>query len=184
MIFSSSLEQNITLPTRTAGNSVKFFDHIWCNCSSTVQSGVYDTGISNHPSTFAFIPSCIEMKLTYGKFRDHTECCLEALENYLTNKINLSETFKVRWDGSTNFDEKFSLFSSELYKLSDSCCPIITKVVSNNRLSKPWLTPDIMILNRRKYYLYKRVKRNAIPYCVYQAYCNTLAKKVNKATVV
>ena len=39
MMFSSSLEQHITLPTRVAGNSVKLINHIWTNCSSTVQSG-------------------------------------------------------------------------------------------------------------------------------------------------
>ena len=109
MIFSSSLEQHITLPTRVAGNTVKLIDHIWTNCSSTVQSGVFDTGISDHHITFAFIPSCIERKLTHEKFRDHSESCLEALENSLINKIILSETFNVRWDECSNFDEKFSL---------------------------------------------------------------------------
>ena len=41
-----------------------------------------------------------------------------------------------------------------------------------------------MILIRRKYYFYKRVKQNAIPYSVYQAYCNTLGKKMDEAKVV
>ena len=75
-------------------------------------------------------------------------------------------------------------FSSELYKLYDLCCPIRTKVESINRLSKPWLTPDIMILTQRKSYLYKRVNQNAIPYSVYQVYCNTLGKKINQAKVI
>ena len=60
MMFSSSLEQHITLPTRVAGSSEKLIDHIWTNCSSTVQSGVFDTGISDHHITFAFIPACFE----------------------------------------------------------------------------------------------------------------------------
>ena len=109
---------------------------------------------------------------------------MEALEIYPINKTILSETLEVRWDECSNFDENFLLFSSELHKLFDSCCPIRTKVVSNNRLLKPWLTPDVIILIQRKYYLYKRVKQNAIPFSVYRAYCNTLEKKVNKAKVV
>ena len=41
-----------------------------------------------------------------------------------------------------------------------------------------------MILIQRKLYLYKRVKQNTIPQSVYEAYCNTLGKKVGKAKVV
>ena len=62
MMFSSSLEQHITLPTRIAGSSVKLIYHIWTGCSSTVHSGVLDTGISDHHITVAFIPICIERK--------------------------------------------------------------------------------------------------------------------------
>ena len=110
------------------------------------------------------------------KFRDHSESCLEAPESSLINKNILSETINVRWDECSNIDEKISLFRSDLHKLYDSCCPITTKAVSNNKLSKPWLTPDMMILIQRKYFLYKRVKQSAIPYSVYKAYCNTLGK--------
>ena len=62
MMFSLSLEQHITLSTRVAGNSVKLIDHNRTNCSSTVRSGVFDTGIGDHHITFAFIPSCIKRK--------------------------------------------------------------------------------------------------------------------------
>ena len=103
--------------------------------------------MSDQHITFAFI---LSWKLVHENFGDHSESCLEAPENSLTNKIILSETFKVRWDDCTNFDEKFSLLSSELYKLYDSRYPIRTKVVSNNRLSKPRLTPDIMIFIKKK----------------------------------
>ena len=47
IMFSSSLEQHKTLPTRLAGNSVKLIDLIWSNCPSTVHSGVFDTGIGD-----------------------------------------------------------------------------------------------------------------------------------------
>ena len=137
-----------------------------------MQSGVFDTGISDHHITFAFIPSCVERNLNHEKFRDQSENCLDALKISLTNNLILSETFKARWDENSNFVEGFSLFSSELYKLYDSCCSIRTKEVSINRLFRPWLTPDIMFLIERKYYLYKRIKQNAIPYSAYQAYCN------------
>ena len=78
-MISSSLEQHIALPTGVAGNSVKLIDHVWSNSSSTVQSGVFDTGISGHHITFAFVPSCKERKLTHEFFWDHSENCLEAL---------------------------------------------------------------------------------------------------------
>ena len=107
-----------------------------------------------------------------------------ALQISFTNNLILSETFKGRMDECSNFDERFLFFSLELYKLFDLCCPIRTRAVSMNMLSKPWLTPDTMIQIQRKYYLYKPVKQNAIPYNVYQAYCNTLGKKVDKAKVV
>ena len=157
MMFSSSLEQHITLPTRIiSGNSIKQFDHIQSKSSPIVQSGVFDTGISDHHITFLFVSCCMERKLIHKKFRDHSENCLEALQNFITDNIILSETLKVGWDECSDFDEKFSQFISELYKLYDSCFSIRTKVLSNNRLSKTWLTPDKMILNQRKRNLYKR----------------------------
>ena len=57
------------------------------------------------------MPSCIEMILTDEKFRNHSESCLEALENSLMHKIILSETFKVHGDERSDFDEKLSLVS-------------------------------------------------------------------------
>ena len=72
MMTSSSLEQHIALPTRIPGNSVKLIDHIWSNNSSTVHSGVIDTGISDHHVTFTLIPSCIERKITNEQFKHHS----------------------------------------------------------------------------------------------------------------
>ena len=81
MMLTSSPEQHITHPTKNAGNSVQLFDHIWSNCSSTVQSDVFNTEIGGHHISFTFIPWCIERKLTREKFRDHSERCLEALKS-------------------------------------------------------------------------------------------------------
>ena len=36
MMFTSSLEQHITLPTRISANSIKLIDHIWSNSSPIV----------------------------------------------------------------------------------------------------------------------------------------------------
>ena len=112
MLFSSSLEQHITLPTRISRNSIKIIDHNWSNSSQTVQYGVFDTGISDHHITFAFISCFMERNLIHTKFIDHSESCLEALERSITNNLILSETFKARWDECYDFDEKFSLFCS------------------------------------------------------------------------
>ena len=60
MMISSSLEQHLALSTRKAGNSVKLIVHSWSYSSSTVQSGVFVTGISDYHITFAFIPSYME----------------------------------------------------------------------------------------------------------------------------
>ena len=123
-------------------------------------------------------------KLTKEKCRVHSESCLEALENSLINNFIVYETFKARWDECSNFDERLSIFSSELYKLYEPCFPIRTNLVSTNSLSKSLLTLDIMILIQRKYYLYKRFKQHTIPYSGYQVYCNTLGKTVDKAKAI
>ena len=47
----------------------------------------------------------MERKISHEKFRVHSESCLEALEISITNKLVLSETFKVRWDECSNFHE-------------------------------------------------------------------------------
>ena len=56
-------------------------------------------------------------------------------------------------------------------------------MLSNNGLSKPWLTLDKMTIIQRKHHLYNRVKQNAIPYSGYQAYSHTHGKIVDKAKV-
>ena len=60
MMICLSLEQRITLSTRIVDKSVKLIYHIWSNSSSTVQSGIFDTGKSDHDITLTVIPSCIE----------------------------------------------------------------------------------------------------------------------------
>ena len=49
-----------------------------------------------------------------GKFRDHSECCMQALEIFLTNDQNLFDFFMMRWDELSDLDEKLPLFSPEL----------------------------------------------------------------------
>ena len=53
MMFSSSVEQHTTSSTRIFGNGVNFIVRIWSNNSLTVQSGVFDTRISDCNITFA-----------------------------------------------------------------------------------------------------------------------------------
>ena len=102
-----------------------------------MHSGIFDTGIGDQLFTFAFLPCCMKRKSTHKNIRDHSESCLEALQISVTNDFTFSESFKAGWGDCSDFDERFSLFSSELYKLCDSCFPIRTKVVSVHMLSKP-----------------------------------------------
>ena len=111
---------------------------IWSSSSSTVQSRVLDTGLSEHGITFAFIPSSIKRKLTHETFRDHSENCLEHLEISQTINLILSETFKPLWDECSNFNEKLSLISSQLHKVFDSCFTFRTKVVSSISIPPPF----------------------------------------------
>ena len=107
MMFSLFLEQHITLPTRVAGNSEKLIDHIWTNCSSTVQSGVFDSGISDHHITFAFIPSCIERKITHEKFREKSENRLEHLQFSRTIILFYMKHSKRDWMNALNSMKSF-----------------------------------------------------------------------------
>ena len=146
-----------------------------------MQPGVLHRGNKGNHIILAFTQWCLERRLTHEYFRDHSENNLEALSISLTNNNLLSLIFKAGWDECINFGEELSLFSPDLYIMYDSWYPIRTKIASNNRISKPWLVPDIMILNQRNFYFYKQAKHHAIAYSFYRAYCSALGKKVNKA---
>ena len=55
VMFSSSFDQHITIPTRVTKNTSTLVDHISSNNIDRIISGIFDAGTSDHHISFAFI---------------------------------------------------------------------------------------------------------------------------------
>ena len=104
VMFSSSFDQHITVPTRVTETTSTLIDHIWSNSIDRIVSGVFDAGISDHHITI------------YHKFRDHSDQCIDELEKSLIDKILLPDNLNAQWEEYGNCDQKFSLFSMNFIK--------------------------------------------------------------------
>ena len=62
VMFSSSFDQRITVPTRVTEDTATLFDHIWSHSNDGIVFGGFDASISDHHITFAFLPFLILTK--------------------------------------------------------------------------------------------------------------------------
>ena len=66
-------------------------------------------------------------------------------------------------------------------RIYKTCCPIKTKVISSEKLKKPWITNEILANIRGKYDLFKRYKNGLASYDSFKTYKIELKKKLKKA---
>ena len=108
VMFNSSFDQHIVVPTGVTENTATLIDHSWSIGIDKIVSGVFDAGISDHHITFAFIPFRILSKTLNHKIKDHSNQCIDELEESLFDNILLSDHFNARWEECGNCDQKFS----------------------------------------------------------------------------
>ena len=167
----------ITVPTRVSNNSSTCIDHFWYNNFNVVNSGCFETSISDHFTIFTVLKFSCSKKLLKVAFRDHND------ENLLKLKLRvhkLCTDFNPDFcDGDVN--SITTLFINSLWESYNESCPIKYKTLSQSRLSKPWIAGDILDSINNKHRLFKLYKAGQVDFDVYNNFKNSLAKKINRA---
>ena len=86
-MVSSSFDQQNTEPARVTEIPAALIDHICSNSNDRKISGVFDAGISDHHTSFAFITLRTLTKTNKHKFREHSDRCIDELEKSLIDII-------------------------------------------------------------------------------------------------
>ena len=166
----------ITRPNQRGNDSC--IDHIWSNFGFTFKSGVFnEVIISDHFISFVFFSIKTDTSFRKIEFRDHSETNILNMIDKLTN----FKLFFPLLTATLDLNAKFNLFHDELIRIYKTCCPIKTKLISEKRLKKPWLSNQLLGDIRKKYDLFKRFKNGAIPYDQFSTYQNELKRKIKNA---
>ena len=167
----------ITLPTRETDLGATCIDHIWYNGLNSYKSGIYKNHVTDHYTVFASIVLYIPETVKVVNFRDH---CKDNIDKFKSEIHTLNELyFNCTNDMSVN--DRTMLFNDALFSLYNNCCPVRSKQLSSKRITKPWLSNNLLICIRRKYMLFKRYKNNEVSFNEYNDYKNYVSREVKAA---
>ena len=95
-------------------------------------------------------------------FRDHSrksvQLFVEKINNYFSDEHIIN---------SNSFDETVENTVRKINDFYNNYCPVRSKAVSSDRMSKPWLTGKILKMIKFKHFLYSRYKKLNIPHYIY-----------------
>jgi hypothetical protein len=137
-----------------------------------MKSGVIDAKISDH------LPIVLTMNVRPNHnlhelvFRDHCYENLCKLRNMISawhNDFNIADDIDV--------NHTADIFCNTLFSIYNECCPIRRKRISFKRLSKPWLSGNLMRLINRKHELFRSFRRGDVSFYEYK----TLEKQLTRS---
>jgi len=174
---SESFLPMITTPTHVTATSSRCIDHIWCNQPNLViHSGVINVAITDHLPIFSvmkFISSSRNFVLR--RFRDHS---VSSLINLKIKMSQFANRFIVSSDDDVNI--KSAEFCDSFYRIYNSCCPVRTKYMTQNRILKPWINSSLIDCIRRKHDLFHNYKMGYVSFNVYNSYKNIVTSLIRK----
>ena len=152
-LTSKGFLELITVPTRVTDTSETLLDHIWASTSYCSTSGVLDSGISDHYSTFLLLEQKIKPANKSPTFQKRT--LKEA--NISSLKEALAQTDWSPITSTQNPVLSYNAFFQTFYKEFNIHCPIVTK---KSRSKKdiplhPWMTKGLLISRKKKEKLLK-----------------------------
>ena len=154
----------ITRPTRFSNNilhnTFSNLDHIWINKLNPVMSGILCIDISDHCPTFIFFH--YNKKLINNKKRITIRPYSDAKFNLLKSELNNTNWDRFFSNDNENINELCEHFVSNLNENYCKYFPAKVKYVSEKRLSKPWLTPQLKKLINKKSQYFKLLKMGKI----------------------
>jgi len=174
-----SLSHVITKPTRITNNSSTLIDNIFTSAPMNFISGILDVSISDHLPTILIQKNILTQgtgqapaTISYRLINDRT---LLALGDCL-NESDFSAVYSCN-DSSVAFRQ----FSALLVEKFNYYCPIKTKTISPKKLLKPWITPNILQLMKRRDNLYRLHRNGVIPLDTCKRYRNFVTKEIKKS---
>ena len=164
MLQSLQFLPTITKPTRFSNNqdysSFSNLDHIWINEIKPFFSGVLCVDICDHTPSFIFF-------YLHVSTTNHAQHCIKTRPYSERNFNSLkAEVINFDWDdflfgiGDQNLDLN-RVCNNFVQKLDNMYCkyfPVKVKCVSEKRLGKPWLTPQLKKMINRKSEYFKLFK--------------------------
>lgn len=153
-------------------------DQIWTNKIIASSAGVIYYTITDHCPTFAiwkFLSdnhSSVKHKIS---FRLESDENLMMFREYLSN-YDWSYTLQI-----DDVDLSVEKFLCDLDVIYRRFFPLKVKFISSKRLSKPWLSHEILQMIKTKSRYFKLYKNNVIDYPCYRRYCNLVKSTIRCA---
>jgi len=169
----------ITGPTRLSRDSASCIDHIWYNQIDDAVSGILKLDISDHFAVFTSIILQIpNSEFILKRFRDHSENCVQLLRTRVSAFV---ADFNMSGNPDCDVNAATVEFCDRLYEIYDNCCPLRSKTVSVDRMSKPWITRELINCVNRKHHLFRLYKRGEVAFAVYNSFKNVLTSLIRRA---
>jgi len=168
----------VTKPTRFQGDgdsqSATLLDHIWTNNLVEYTSGIILYDLTDHCPTFMCFNCFREETSPHEKLKIAVRCHnSENVDRFLT------ALGQVEWSfDRLNLDCSVGNFLETVQSLYARCFPVNTKLISNKRLNKPWLTPGILKSIRTKSTYFKMFKAGVIDRQTNSRYRNKLTSLI------
>lgn len=180
--YSKHFHNTITKPTRVTSTSATLIDHIWSNnIKENVFNGIiYDT-TSDHFPTVAIYHSCrgigVSMNLLPPSLTGSTQLILL--------KIFKSCLQNVTWDlvfSSEDPNVSFTNFQTVFLACFNLHFPLITKECNHKYSSKPYITPDLIDMIKKKNRIQRKYAKRPITYgALYRRLRNQVTNRLKVA---
>jgi len=174
---SNSFRPLINDATHVSRYGASCIDHIWYNQFDVKSSGVIELDITDHFGVFAVFPYGLgQQDFIVKQFRDHSDSSLLTLREQVRLFV---EYFHI--SDADDLNVKLPEFTGQLYRMYDRCCPIRSKYVSRNGISKPWISPDLVKCINRKHSLSRDYKMGLVTYNTYNIFKNYVTTLIRRA---
>lgn len=177
-MYSFSLFQLITKPTRVTSTSATHIDHIWSTeIEGNIGNYVLQSDITDHfptVSQFSFVHANPEPQFVYKRLVSAT-----SMENF---NIDLG---LLNWNqvlNSTCCDEAYSLFYDEFYNPFKKHFPIQKSYLNKKNEISPYITPALQRSIKEKHRLERLAKNWPLTFgSAYRQYRNKLTSTLRTA---
>ena len=183
MLNSLNFIQTINKATRfpNGGNSVynpSCLDHIFINKFSQYTAPIYFADISDHCGVALYLeiddappPINTKHRISFRLVNDEN---ITNFENIISH---------TNWNFLANFNdvnEQFAAFQNYVNSAYRNCFPLKTKLISNKRKNKPWITESTLANIKLKSTYYKQFKNGIISREENNRLKNRLNKEINR----
>jgi exonuclease III len=157
-------------------NHSSLIDQIWSNTKHSINSGIIIADISDHLPCYAVL----NIKLPVNEHKE-IKFRIRGVGPDDTLKQNFREKDLSFIEDNIDLNQKFKLLHDLILKEYNKTHPITTKLISQKRLDRPWLTSGILKSIEQKHKLFMSTKTGLIPQCLYISYRNKLQTIIKNA---